>query len=77
MNENSGLSSVLEIGERWPVTKILWLPKPEEVYEPDSDLFATASDCLRLYQLKQSAETGHFARMHDQPIELINKSEFC
>ena len=52
MNEATGITKELEINEPWPQSKILWLPRQEDVGpEPGPDLLATSSDILRLYRL--------------------------
>ena len=49
MNERHGIVKELEIGETWPISKILWLPKPDTAVQPDFDFLCTASDWLRIY----------------------------
>ena len=56
MNENAGITKELEIDEPWPASKILWLPKPDDLFPANRDLLATSSDFLRLYFLQRDED---------------------
>ena len=75
MNEHQGITKELEIDEPWPATKILWLPKPDDLFPPNRDLLATSSDYLRLYFLQRD-ENDCF-QQDGQCVQLINRSDFC
>ena len=49
MNDPQGITKDFQISESYPATKILWLPKMDDTFPADRDLFATSSDILRLY----------------------------
>ena len=77
MNEARGITLELEINEPWPQSKILWLPRQDDLGpEAGPDLLATSSDILRLYRLHVNDETGCYEQ-NGEPVSLINRSEFC
>ena len=75
MNDPVGITKDFQISESYPATKILWLPKMDDTFPADRDLFATSSDILRLYQIHKT-NTDLYA-MSSDPIELRNTSEYC
>ena len=50
MNETTGISSVLTLLERYPPSKVMWVPK-DALGGTHRDIVATASDILYLYDL--------------------------
>ena len=70
MNDPQGITKDFQISESYPATKIQWLPKMNDMFPVDRDLFATSSDIIRLYQINKT-ETDLYAMSCD-PIELRN-----
>ena len=51
------------------------MPKPEANLQPDSDLFATSSDMIRIYFLRRDSSDGSF-RQEGQHIELRHRDKY-
>lgn len=52
MNEDTGLSCVLTIEEKYPPTKLMWIPKGAlGIQSQPRDILAISSDILYLYDL--------------------------
>ena len=47
-----------------------------QLQDADKDFFATSSDILRLYFLRQNEESGKY-EFYENRIEFRNQTEFC
>ena len=52
MNETAGLSCVLTLPEKFPPSKVMWVPR-DALGGTHRDIVATASDILYLYDLEK------------------------
>ena len=66
------ITKLTEVELGYPATKIQWIPRVD--HPEQGDIFATASDMMRIYSLKFEGHGGVEANLY---LELQNNSEYC